>query len=150
MPFIKFTATPELPHDIAHLAYKAGDEVGPLSEASARRWIRRGVAEYYVPVAKELPRMGDGMRSDGPTVEEYVAAGYVARSYPPSGYASRSTDEEIATAIAAQEAPPEVPELSAPELETPELDTPELETPELETPELDNKPRRGRKPKSAE
>ncbi|MBX5238629.1 hypothetical protein [Rhizobium sp. NLR22b] len=42
------------------------------------------------------------LRQDGPTVEEYVAAGYSASVYPPKGYASRSTPEEIAAAIAAQ------------------------------------------------
>lgn len=44
----------------------------------------------------------DGLRLDGPTVEEYIAAGYQALNYPPNGYASRSTAEEIEAAIAAQ------------------------------------------------
>ncbi|OYY60772.1 MAG: hypothetical protein B7Y61_23070 [Rhizobiales bacterium 35-66-30] len=43
-----------------------------------------------------------GLRHDGPTVAEYVAAGYLASNYPPLGYASRSTEEEIAAAVAAQ------------------------------------------------
>lgn len=42
------------------------------------------------------------LRQDGPTVGEYVEAGYPASAYPPKGYASRSTPEEIAAAIAAQ------------------------------------------------
>ncbi|MEM5429390.1 hypothetical protein [Cupriavidus oxalaticus] len=42
------------------------------------------------------------LRTDGPTVAEYVTAGYRAENYPPQGYASRSTDEEIKAAIAAQ------------------------------------------------
>lgn len=51
----------------------------------------------------------------GPTVSEYVAAGYLARDYPPEGYVSRSTPEEIAAAIAAQEAaPPPSPPPAAP------------------------------------
>lgn len=45
---------------------------------------------------------GDGLQSDGPTVADYVAAGYKASAYPPHGYASRSTPEEIAAAIAAE------------------------------------------------
>lgn len=49
MPTIKFTATPELPFDIAYLGYKAGD-VLEMSDASARRWVRRGVAVYYTGV----------------------------------------------------------------------------------------------------
>ena len=43
-----------------------------------------------------------GLRQDGPTIAEYVSAGYRASNYPPDGYASRSTDEEIAAAIKAQ------------------------------------------------
>jgi hypothetical protein len=44
----------------------------------------------------------NGLRTDGPTVAEYVEAGYQAGNYPPTGYASRSTAEEIDAAIAAQ------------------------------------------------
>lgn len=44
------------------------------------------------------------LRDDGPTVEEYVSAGYLAKNYPPAGYASKSTEEEIAAAIAGQDA----------------------------------------------
>lgn len=56
MPEIKFTATPELPRDIAHLAYKAGDVVD-LPDDSCRRWIRRGVAVFHVRKAAEMPQM---------------------------------------------------------------------------------------------
>lgn len=42
------------------------------------------------------------VRQDGPTVEEYVAAGYLAENYPPMGFASRSTPDEIAVAIGMQ------------------------------------------------
>lgn len=45
---------------------------------------------------------GDGPRQDGPTVGEFIAAGYQATGYPPEGYASRSSQEEIDAAIAAQ------------------------------------------------
>lgn len=44
-------------------------------------------------------RAASGLREDGPTVAEYVARGYVASNYPPEGYASRSTPEEIAAAV---------------------------------------------------
>ncbi|HEV2155409.1 hypothetical protein [Bradyrhizobium sp.] len=44
------------------------------------------------------------VRQDGPTVSEWVAAGYAADAYPPTGYASKSTQEEIDAAIAQQEA----------------------------------------------
>lgn len=32
-----------------------------------------------------------GLRTDGPTLEQYVAAGYAAENYPPQGYAVRLT-----------------------------------------------------------
>lgn len=47
-----------------------------------------------------------GLREDGPTIGEYVAAGYPAANYPPKGYASRSTPEEIAEAVAREKAAP--------------------------------------------
>lgn len=45
------------------------------------------------------------LRTDGPTVAEFVERGYLAANYPPEGYASRSTPEEIAAAVAAQSKP---------------------------------------------
>ena len=45
---------------------------------------------------------GAGPRDDGPTVTEFVAAGYRDSNYPPEGYESRSTDDEIANAVAEQ------------------------------------------------
>ena len=41
-------------------------------------------------------------REDGPTISEFLAAGYQAANYPPAGYASRSTEAEVAAAIAVQ------------------------------------------------
>lgn len=43
-------------------------------------------------------------QNEGPTVEQWVEAGYRAENYPPEGYESRSTPEEIAAAIEAQKA----------------------------------------------
>lgn len=40
----------------------------------------------------------------GPTIAEWVARGYKAGAYPPHGYESKSTPEEIAAAIAAEAA----------------------------------------------
>ena len=39
------------------------------------------------------------LKQDGPTVAEYVAAGYDPKNYPPKGYASKSDDKEIKAAI---------------------------------------------------
>lgn len=52
--------------------------------------------------AKGKGAKGEELRQDGPTVAEYVAAGYFAEKYPPAGYASKSTQAEIDAAIAAQ------------------------------------------------
>ncbi len=57
------------------------------------------------------------LRDDGPTVAEYVAAGYLASNYPPEGYASRSTDEEIAAAVADESAKAELEKLTNKQLQ---------------------------------
>ncbi|UQS91715.1 HeH/LEM domain-containing protein [Pseudomonas chlororaphis subsp. piscium] len=55
-----------------------------------------GVAEYLDPSRRLVPRQ------DGPTVAEWIEAGYLAENYPPSGYVSRSSQEEIDAAIQLQ------------------------------------------------
>jgi hypothetical protein len=35
------------------------------------------------------PRNAQGLRTDGPTLQEWTAAGYPAKAYPPTGYARR-------------------------------------------------------------
>lgn len=53
----------------------------------------------------------DGLRMDGPTIAEFLTAGYLAENYPPEGYAARSTPEEIAAATKQPETPtPKEPE----------------------------------------
>jgi hypothetical protein len=42
------------------------------------------------------------LRDDGPTISEFLAEGYPAKAYPPSGFSSRSTQAEIDAAVAAQ------------------------------------------------
>lgn len=54
-------------------------------------------------------------RKDGPTVEEWVKAGYLASNYPPDGYASRSTAKEITAAVKAEKAQAEAERLAAEE-----------------------------------
>lgn len=65
-------------------------------------------AEEAAAVTGEKADAGWGtkpaLRDDGPTIQEYVAAGYKAKGYPPAGYASKSTDEEVEAAIKAEEA----------------------------------------------
>ncbi|EKT4528878.1 hypothetical protein QEM33_001434 [Pseudomonas putida] len=55
-----------------------------------------GVAEYLDQ------KRNPGLREDGPTVAEFVEAGYLAANYPPAGFASRSSQEEIDAAIELQ------------------------------------------------
>ena len=59
-----------------------------------------------------------GPREDGPTVAEFIASGYKASNYPPAGYASRSTAEEIAAALEAEKGAPETDPLK---MKVPEL-----------------------------
>ena len=70
-----------------------------------------GVASY----ANQLD--ANGLKLDGPTISEFVAAGYPAVNYPPEGYASRSSQEEVDAAIEAdKETDPlkmKVPDLKA-------------------------------------
>lgn len=49
-------------------------------------------ANHHLDVVRTLPapRNAAGLRTDGPTLAEWVAKGCVAGAYPPSGYAARS------------------------------------------------------------
>jgi hypothetical protein len=66
----------------------------------------------------QAPTQGSGLREDGPTVDEFIASGYKASNYPPAGYASRSTDEEIEAALKAEKDAPETDPLK---MKVPEL-----------------------------
>lgn len=61
------------------------------------------VAVEHLGVASYLGQLdANGLKLDGPTIAEFVEAGYLAINYPPEGYASRSSQEEIDAAIDAQ------------------------------------------------
>lgn len=47
-------------------------------------------------------RFKPALLGGGPTVAEWVAAGYQVSGYPPAGYESRSSAEEVAAALAEQ------------------------------------------------
>jgi len=80
---------------------KPGD-IHEFEDDEAERLIGLGGAR--IPTDDELKAADtDGLRTDGPTVAEWVAAGYAASAYPPSGYTSKSTADEVEAAIAAQE-----------------------------------------------
>ncbi|ROM94396.1 HeH/LEM domain-containing protein [Pseudomonas brassicacearum] len=49
-------------------------------------------------IAVEDGKSPTSLREDGPTIAEWLTAGYQVGNYPPEGYASRSTPEEIEAA----------------------------------------------------
>lgn len=61
------------------------------------------VAVEHLGVAIYLDQQNlSGLKLDGPTIAEFVEAGYPAINYPPEGYASRSSQDEIDLAVQAQ------------------------------------------------
>ena len=80
---------------------RAGD-VARLDSHRAQQFVDAGTAER-VPEGAPAPQTA--LRDDGPTVQEFVEAGYLAVNYPPTGYASKSTPEEIAAAVVAASSP---------------------------------------------
>ncbi|OOV95826.1 hypothetical protein MF6394_22700 [Pseudomonas sp. MF6394] len=61
------------------------------------------VAVEHLGVASYTNQLdANGLKLDGPTIAEFLAVGYLAVNYPPEGYASRSSQEEIDAAIEAQ------------------------------------------------
>lgn len=67
--------------------------------------------EDYNPEIHEIPKIegAEELRTDGPTIEEFLTAGYLAENYPPQGYAARSTPEEIKAAIDSRANPQKTP-----------------------------------------
>ncbi len=82
------------------------EDIAAAAEEIARQARARADAARELKLA-EQKKVDDAiaaadLKTDGPTVAQYVAAGYKASGYPPEGYASKSTAEEIAAAIAAE------------------------------------------------
>ncbi|MGT2493123.1 hypothetical protein ACU4GD_28085 [Cupriavidus basilensis] len=77
--------------------------VSPQRKAELRAMGLQIVDAIFKPEDYENPPLlnAEGLRMDGPTIAEFVAAGCPAAEYPPHGYAPRSTAEEIASAVAA-------------------------------------------------
>ncbi len=87
--------------DMSATRFKELEKKGLVREASAAE-VKAG-DQHSIESDPSKAIDGD-LRDDGPTVVEFVAAGYPAANYPPAGYASRSTKEEIEAAIEAQKA----------------------------------------------
>lgn len=74
------------------VTYHPGDECPPELEATAQHFAEHGPAE--------------DLRQDGPSIAQWVAGGEAPENYPPPGFASQSTAEEIAAVIEAMNKPP--------------------------------------------
>ena len=62
----------------------------PFEFNTARATKVAGVPVEAQPLASlPGPRNAQGLRTDGPTLDEWVKAGYPAKAYPPHGYAKR-------------------------------------------------------------
>jgi hypothetical protein len=84
---------------------KLSEAEGALSTAQtghdeAKLAVDRAARASEARTVRAPPLASPAGNWEGPTVKEYVASGYKATTYPPPGYASRSTPEEIAAAIA--------------------------------------------------
>lgn len=105
MPEIKFTVTPELPSDIAYLAYKAGDVVD-LPEASARRWIRRGVAVLLPPKKEAMVVVPEDMEAKWLESGEKFAESLAASEAEFFDKLDTHTAAQVAPAVEADEVVP--------------------------------------------
>lgn len=60
--------------------------------------IYRNGAWVEVPIAAPAPAPlvnAQGLRTDGPTLAQWLKAGYTAKGYPPQGYAATTTPCKI-------------------------------------------------------
>lgn len=105
---IRGTILKDVPKDQAAKLIKSGAYV-EATAADLKAAEKAKTAE--TEKSKAQGKGKDALRDDGPTVAEYVAAGYLASNYPPEGYAARSTPEEIETAVKAEKSAQERVEL---------------------------------------
>ena len=66
------------------------------------KWVTKPNGESVIvnsdsEEAEALGKEPAELKQNGPTIGEYVAAGFDPNTYPPKGYASKSSDEEIKT-----------------------------------------------------
>lgn len=94
-------------HDVTVTRFNELEKNGLVREATAEE-VKAGDRHS---IEADPSKGGEGdLREDGPTISEFVDAGYPATGYPPAGYISRSTPEEIAAAIEAQQKDGKKPE----------------------------------------
>ena len=78
-----------LPADVEILTEKAEE----IFVEDVRKILPAQIAERLLPAAPPATP-APTLRTDGPTLKEYVAAGYGADTYPPAGYAAREEQPE--------------------------------------------------------
>lgn len=80
----------------ASFYFDAGAEKLKYTEATKKAIQAR---EGFEDDAKEAEEKETDLKPGGPTIAEFIKAGYDPKGYPPKGYAAVSTPEEIAKAI---------------------------------------------------
>ncbi|ESY89026.1 hypothetical protein X739_00550 [Mesorhizobium sp. LNHC220B00] len=89
---------------VAEVGNLHGREIikGTDDEIPAELFDDLEAAGYVAELGGRGKKKADALRDDGPTIADFVAAGYLASNYPPEGYASKSTAKEIAAAVKAE------------------------------------------------
>jgi len=79
------------------------DKVGIAKMLGCTETVTRARSEEELEQIRQdkRPKDADGLFLDGPTLSEFVKAGYKAENYPPQGYADKRTPEELKDALAA-------------------------------------------------
>lgn len=77
--------------------------INHLGHTKYPKWVKNSIGENVVVHNAEeeeaLKEEKVELKHDGPTIQEFVKAGFKAKDYPPAGYASRSTEAEIKAAL---------------------------------------------------
>jgi hypothetical protein len=74
---------------------KKKDEPAPTEEVKAPAPEPEVKAEPEPEVKAAEEAKTEELRTDGPTLEEWVAAGYKEENYPPAGYAKREATARV-------------------------------------------------------
>lgn len=94
-PHPGFGKDPNIINEFGHTKYPMYVGMVIVNNADEERAARGDARLPEVDGWGEKP----ALKEDGPTIHEYVAAGYKAKNYPPKGYASKSEQDEIDEAI---------------------------------------------------
>jgi hypothetical protein len=96
-------------------AIMAGGPPGPQGYIA---WHNAEIAKTPMPRPLAMAPAWAKLRTDGPTLEEFVAAGYLADAYPPPGYEAKLPPAPVEVAPAPVGTAVETPPTSPPPAET--------------------------------